>query len=459
MLSVLDQVLDRFESRYADVFTRLDRLVAVTHPTRAELDEFTKTIPHTPQVLDYFFARLTSSGWFPGLMKRGAFDDPPAPVEDLEQGTVSFPGWPAAVYLRRMADGYPEEVSQILTSLRTTNPRVQDQAVEVALELSVRHAVATAPRIQEWIPGMVSFRFFGEPVVALANRLASSGEGSAAAALVRALLAPPEPQEPDGRMRWTREEVPYHLGEGAKELFSKLAPVLGAAVVELIGEPLERRLGADGADVGTEHRPEEPLGVRDHSTVWLPHVGSVPSFRSGEMLAFLALHLRRVLDELVGLGIPVSDVAAALRQRRTLLFRRIELDFIAGHAAAASELARLAVLDRRLFDEPEVRAEYAVLVASVFGLLKHDEQEQFLGWVAEGRDFLWEPNESLRRAWRESQERGASPRSATGSPSCPRIWTRGALPALSSFSRSMASRARSSGTSRRSGCGAAQPAL
>jgi hypothetical protein len=408
MLSVLDQLLDRFESRYADVFTRLDRLVEIANPNGGEIDEFIKTIPHTPQVLDYFYARLTSPGWFPGLRKRGAFEDPPQPVEDPEQGTIAFPPWAAAEYLKRMADQYPVEVSRIISSLDTSNLRAQDQAIEVALELPPRHAVSTISRIQGWIPGMVRFRFFGKDVVALIERLAAAGEGNAAAELVGPLLAPPEIPESDSadRLIWrSREEVPYFLQERAKELFASLAAAVELVVIDLIAEPLEQRLRAEHERAATEVQPEDFLGTRDYSTIWLPNLRSEPPHRAGEMPGFLALHLRLVLDQLVRVGVSISDIAAALRVRNGLVFRRIELDLVASHGTAARDLARASILDRRFFEEPEVRAEYASLIVGAFGMLEHREQKQLLEWIAAGRDVSWEPDEKARAVWRELNER------------------------------------------------------
>jgi hypothetical protein len=407
MLTVLDELLDRFETRYADVFVRLDRLLAIPNPGGAELDEFAKTIPHTPQVLDYFFSRLASPGWFPGLNKRGAFDEPPPPIEDVEQGTIAFPRWPAAQYVKSVAGQYPAEVARIVASLQTTNVRAQDQAVEAVLELPVEHAVRSVPRIREWIPRMLRFRFFGGPVVLLAEKFAAAGEAAAAVDLVRLLLAAPEGQAGDDEAgTWHRgEEVPHPLERRAEGLLAALVAGVGVDVVELLGDPLEARLRARLSRDEDGQLPHGPLGVRNHSKTWLPRVGSEAPYRSHEMVGFLAFHLRQALDALIGAGIPAGEVVAALRRRGTLLFRRMELDFLTSNPDLAPELVREALLDRRLFEEYEVSAEYAALAERAFGVLEEAEREQVLGWIIEGRDFTWEPDEELRARWREHRER------------------------------------------------------
>lgn len=403
MLSVLDDLLDRFETRYADVFSRLDRLLAVPNPGGAELDEFAKTIPPTPQVLDYFFSRLESPGWFQGLNKRNAFDEPPPPIEDIEQGTIAFPGWPAAQYLKKVAGQYPAEVARIVASLQSTNVRAQDQAVEAVLEVPVKHALQAVPTIQEWIPRMVRYRFFGAPVVLLAEKLAAHGEGAAAVAIVNSLLAPPEGPERDdaAAMSVRNEEVPHSLERRAEELLATLAACLGVGVVDLLGEPLEERLRARLSRNDDGELPSGPLGVRDHTKTWLPRVGSEAPYRSHEMLGFLAYHLRESLDALIGVGVSVREVVARLRRRGTLLFRRMELDFLANHPDLAPELVLETLLDRRFYDEYEVSAEYAFLAERTFGMLGEPDREQLLGWILEGPDLAWEADEERRTRWRE----------------------------------------------------------
>lgn len=407
MLAVLDDLLDRFETRYADVFARLDRLLAVPNPGVAEFDEFAKTIPSTPQVLDYFFLRLASPGWFPGLNKRGVFDQPPAPIEDIEQGTIAFPRWPAAPYLKSVAGKYPAEVARIVASLQSTNVRAQDQAVEVVLELPVKHALEVVPKIQEWIPRMLRFRFFGAPVVLLAEKFAAHGERAAAVDLVRQLLAPPEvPDGDDAAVTWRRnEEVPHPLERRAEGLFGALVACLGFGVVDLVGDPLEERLRARLTREDDGQLPYGPLGVRDHTKTWLPRVGSEAPYRSHEMLGFLAYHLRQALDALIAAGVPAGEVVAALRRKGSLLFRRMELDLLASHPDLAPDLVRETLLDRRFYDEYEVSAEYASLAERAFGMLEEAEREQLLGWILEGPDLAWEADEERRTRWREQHVR------------------------------------------------------
>jgi hypothetical protein len=196
MLSVLDEVLDRFEARYADVYGRLERLAAIEEPSGSELKEFVETIPHTGQALRQFFGALDSPSWFPGLRKRGVFDHAPPPEID-EDGT-RFPDWPASVYLKRIAHLFPDEITDIIASLNTDNVRVQEQALEVALELPIGHAKNLVPTIRSWVPGMTRFRFFGGAVVRLAQRLAEGGEADAAGELVSALLAQRGEDEQEG---------------------------------------------------------------------------------------------------------------------------------------------------------------------------------------------------------------------------------------------------------------------
>jgi hypothetical protein len=202
------------------------------------------------------------------------------------------------------------------------------------------------------------------------------------------------------------EEVLYDLEQTAKPLFDALAGASGISVIDLLAAPLEERLFSR---LGTQRERaelgEENLGLDDHSTSWFPHLQSESPHRIGEMKGFLAFHLRRVLDGLIERGTPVPEVIDALRNRRTLLFRRIELDVLASHPSAAPELLRDILLDPRYQQEYELRVEYAALLSAGFPELGPEDQEAVLDLIEVGPDFSWEEDEGRRQTWREQHVR------------------------------------------------------
>ena len=75
---------------------------------------------------DYFLQRLSSPEWIHPLREHGLFDDPPGPRHDT-QG-IWVPSWLPSQYLARVAGRAPEEVVDLVLSIRTDNERIHEDA-------------------------------------------------------------------------------------------------------------------------------------------------------------------------------------------------------------------------------------------------------------------------------------------------------------------------------------------
>ena len=410
-VDVLDRVLDRFEGRYADVFKRLDQLLSIKQPTKAQLSEFVNTIPHTHQVLAHFFSDLDHPAWFTGLKKRGMFDEAPSVEEDPETGRIRIPLWPAASYLKRMAKRYPVEVSEILRGLRTENPRALDSAVEIVLELPGDQSVVLVPTVEEWLPEMARFEFFGEGVVELIKRLATDGEGMAAGKLLSAILAPQfteDETEHHSRLWSSSEPVPYPLKHSAGAVFEALAGGLGIRLIDLIGDLLDPRLHPEPGTPGNgEADPDDSraLGLQEHSSAWFPNLRTASPHDEGQVREFLVIQLRQTLRRLHARGTPVEEILESTTRRRFLLYRRVELDFLEETLCPEDPHIRRALLDSRLFGEPEVRSEYASLLQRSFPALPPEDRGRILSWMRSGIEPSWLDDPDERRIWSEHWER------------------------------------------------------
>ena len=410
-LDVLDQVLDRFEGQYGAVFKRLDGLLTIKQPTGAQLSEFVNTIPHTDQVLAHFFGDLNHPGWFTGLRKRGVFDEAPSVEEDPGTGRFRLPFWPAAPYLKRMAKRYPGQISEILGGLHTNNPRALDSAVEIVLKLPIGHSVALVPTIQEWIPEMARFEFFGEGVVDLIKRLAKNGEGTAAGELLSAILAPRFTEEElahRSRLWSPSEPVPYALKHSADAVFEALAGGIGSRLIGLIGDLLDPRLHQAPSSPGSDEAELEDSGalvLQDYSSAWFSNLRAASPHDEGQAREFLVIRLRQVLRTLQSLGTPIEEILESTGRRRSLLYRRVELDFMEDTLPPEDPFVRRAILDFQLFGEPEVRTEYAQLLQKAFPALATKDRDRVLSWVRSGIKPSWLDAPGDRRTWNEHWER------------------------------------------------------
>lgn len=410
-VDVFDLVLDAFEGRYAGVFKRLDVLLSIRQPEKEHLNEFTNSIPHTHEVLNYFFRRLESPAWFTGLRRRGALHEAPSIEEDPERNTFRMPPWPAAAYLKHIARHKPAEVAALLRELRSDNPRALEDAVEIILELPREQVVTLSGKVEEWVEVMVRLGFFGTAVVDLVERLAMDGEGAAAGRLLSTILKP-RPVEHEGDphlLPWSPfEKVPFPLQHAADRVFESLCGALGPTAIDLIGDLLDPRLrrGLASIDSGVED-PDgvRGIGQRDYSSAWFPNLRGVSRHDQDQAREFLVVRLRKVLGHLRALGTPVEEILATTGRRDFLLYRRIELDFLMDALPPEDPHVRRALCDVRLFDEPEVRTEYASLLRKAFHALPTEDKERVLARVRDGIQPEWVEDEDKRREWGEVWQR------------------------------------------------------
>ena len=186
LLRLLDELLDRFESRYtASVYDRLDRLAQVSAPSSADVATLKTRLPHTDATHRYFFGKVSSAGWLLPLNEAGFFDNPPEPIQD-EDGSIQLPGWPQAEYLARVSEEMPAEVSEIIAKVKTQNPRVQWQLVEIASRLPAGHGVKLVPVVRTWIPELRRFEFV-DPLLQFITVLSDGGCGDESLSLLAEL--------------------------------------------------------------------------------------------------------------------------------------------------------------------------------------------------------------------------------------------------------------------------------
>lgn len=398
-LAVLDGLLDRFEARYGDVYRRLNGLLLLEEPTKADARELINTIPQTAATLNYFFSRLTDPRWFPRLRKWMVVCRAPAPIVDEDGGTLQFPSWSAAQYLKLVVAEFPDRVAKILTELETENVRAQVQAIEICLLLPLDPALTLVPRVEEWLPTIIRYQFPCDAFFDLVIRFAGEGGNpTIALRLLDQVLTPPTESLVDGSTWAPHEDVPYDLESKAEELLEALTRADSNATIDLIAHHLERRVLGNPI-TGVAARGDQ-LRIPDYSTTWLPNIRArAPRYR-GSMRGFLASYLRQVLGAAVRNAVTIPQIVEHLRARQTMLFLRIELDFLAEHAPDARDLVTARLMDKQVFKSSDLRAEYADLFAEGFTLLSQTDQESLLSWVDEDPEHWEGASESDLTNWR-----------------------------------------------------------
>ena len=205
----LDEVLEKFETRAAEIRTKLDELLAkctfTENEIKKDLDFLRLNIPNSSFALGYFFENLKHPEWLQPLHNKGFFNNPPDVEIDAEGKTFRFYVWEQSRYLRRVASDKPEEVLEIgiqLFDRDCKNILIYQDLAEAALRMPSELAACWVERATQWLkvsqsPFSVHTRLpeiFGK----LINYLSSTNQVDIAINLARELLAIlPSSSEPD----------------------------------------------------------------------------------------------------------------------------------------------------------------------------------------------------------------------------------------------------------------------
>src|SRR5437762_6535433 len=120
-----------------------------TKPTPEAVDQALASAPRAEQ-LQYFFSKLENPEWLDPLAERKFFASPLSPVFH-EEGTVSFPLWPQAQYLVRVAPFAPDKVIELIKSVPDTeNFRIHESFIDAALAMPVEKSVQLTPNVLFW---------------------------------------------------------------------------------------------------------------------------------------------------------------------------------------------------------------------------------------------------------------------------------------------------------------------
>lgn len=363
-------------------------------PTPEQIERVVSLLGRVGQI-NYFFDKLENPLWIDPLYKKGFFDRPPTVIVDKNENMLTFPNWPASQFLARVASEAPDlAMTQILRTTPTANPRVQKDLLEAALSMPPSVAVRMVPLVESWIEGdYVWFPLLSINLGKFVAHLARGEFKTEAVALAKRLLvvlSPPQSegtdsqqsvrrlhQEPRSRFRvWDYGEI---LRLSTPSLVDAVGLDLVALLCDLLDNAIEVYIGCD-KDGNSE----------DYSSLWLPTVESRDEERRENLMVALARSIRDSAERL-GHNDPnaIPDLVALLESRTRTVFRRIALHTLRVLAPSNLKLAIQKARSRALFDDPDVRHEYFLLLQSVFGSLENDTQAEILGWIDQGPDLAF----------------------------------------------------------------------
>jgi hypothetical protein len=372
-------------------------------PTLDDVRKLRQTIKNASDV-EYLFSRLHSAKWVSLLAAEGFFSSPYEPVR--EGDGMLFPAWPQSRFLARLAAEHQSREDQeaiVTVALQipeTSNVRVHLDLVETALGLDPDLTSRLAPLAAE---SLRSPYHLGLPRVvgALVSHLAKGGRADVALPLAEALLAieeDPRSKELDADQSGFRDlrqpTARFDLWEYEQILNKNIPDLVDAAGEQTIGllcDLLDRAILLSDRR-GAERRPE------DLSRIWRPAIEDHQQNLNLGVKDVLVSAVRNAAEQMARKDPrSVRRLVALLEERAQgwVVFRRIALHLLRLFPDAAPELVRQRLLDRALFDSPDLRHEYFLLEKECFGRLAGEDRNTILGWIDQGPTDI----EAVAEAW------------------------------------------------------------
>lgn len=413
---ILDVVLDRFEARYASVFSSLDELLQIEEPTKAHIQRLKQEVPNTPHTLRYFFERLAHPAWLSPLKRRFFFLTPPSTRVDASGNSISPGYWAAADYLRRMAAHRPQAVAEILDVMHeTADTRVQAQLVEVMLELRPEDRRTLAHRVEGWA-AKYGRAHFGDELARFALALIADGQVEQALTIASRLVRLPDDWHLVNERRAASfsadDAPPWYLREVAGPLFTALCRAEPTKTIDLLAAAVDFSVGRQSTDAHAS--ADEPAGLADFSDLWIEDLGAVSSHDEDDLRVLLVSSLIRTLRQIASeAGPQLADSIHVLRRYGARVLRRVEIFALSeaiARAASESDDTALSLALERLTDsailaQPGLDAEVELLLRGAFPRLQAEEQQRVLdALIAPTFAWLLGENRSTRRArWRRDR--------------------------------------------------------
>ncbi|MGQ0432841.1 MAG: hypothetical protein ACT452_10610 [Microthrixaceae bacterium] len=200
-------------------------MTGFTAPTDDQVQAAVRRIPSL-QLRRAFFEGLKNPLWIEPLAKEGAFSNPPEP-EKTDEGYILDTYWPEIDYLIRVAPDAPEEVVDVLLSLRESqNAWVRRGVFEIGAAIPADQAARLEPLVRSWQSTGFGWRTDPRSLIAYAVNLLEGGQHQVGAWFADLIFKPSKStrgRKPDLALEeyWYEQGLPAvtkALGPGRLEL-------------------------------------------------------------------------------------------------------------------------------------------------------------------------------------------------------------------------------------------------
>lgn len=328
---------------------------------------------------DFFFENIKSADWLEHLDELKQFDRPRSALK--HENLLSFPFWPPALYLVKIASQKPEKVMKIILKVSNTdNPRVHEGFINAALNMQEEVAVQLHRKVKRWFGSSKSYIFiFPSQIVNYIIHIKNGGYIKEALQVTDALLGLKGYQKQlDGNGIIRRADPIAGNDWEYNEALKRIAPVFTKqekfALIKLLCKKLHQAFILENSESEQE--------FKDYSFIWR---GSIESSNQNNkynvQIKDSIINWIRDLSEELLTEAPelIEQTITYLRLKSLPIFSRFALHLarISQQPALCSKL----ILDQQLFNSLDVWHEYAILLKDTYPLINVSEQKKFLNMI------------------------------------------------------------------------------
>ncbi|HUV31545.1 MAG TPA: hypothetical protein VMY05_10705 [Acidobacteriota bacterium] len=393
-LDAFESTLEVLAAEYFTVDQRVQNMMEKADPTESEFLELQRLLSLRPPLAAHFFRNLANPDWLPKLRQAGYFKRP-VDIITHTGGGVSCPSWPQTTYLIRCAESNPELVATILMEVEeTSNSRVHQELVEVALKLPASKVTDFAEKAVSWIYNTYhTITLLPIRLSELAAKLADEGESEMAFEVADRIL---DVRSDEAKYENQTEEVGSSLSPSAEAYvddwdYEKMITVLERHLSKKAALKFIRVLCyklAKAIRLESKYRKnEEEATDTDYTYISRPAIEDhEQNFRADSTKDYLIDHIRDSCVTAIRSGKEITAVIDVLRAYKYPVFRRIELYLLTEFPDEGMEHIGRWLSEVKNFDHEHIYHEFRRLLQRAFGSVPPGVQKHYLEWVENGPD-------------------------------------------------------------------------
>jgi hypothetical protein len=393
---VLDQVLDRFETKYSAIRNNLDKILEKQVPEKADLDSLRLNVPNSFSALGYFFQKLQSPGWLQPLNEAGFFNIPPEQGElEPELHWTKHKFWPQSHCLARIAKegkADPQVLLDILLSMLKTGTRnalIHRDMVEAACYLPPDSA---AQWTRELVILLQSQEYIScqdpESYIHLANFLAQNSYVVTAISLIHEMLSVVADSDAGVSYPKARTKLQTIISTGIYDYQKILEKCIPQILRFDYSATLKMLCFLLGEVISFSRKNKNTERCEDASEFWYPQIQvnkKNSRYRNlRESLTDTILEsIQRIGEENLA---EMTCILEILNSYHWQIFKRISIHLFQNNLSNLQEFLEDYLLDKDQILTPCY--EYKLLLQEQFQSLSLDKQMTILAWIDEGPKLI-----------------------------------------------------------------------